>query len=312
MTALFVVLVVYLLVWGVALALDRWSFIDAIDTGEPASPNNLVLERSSNAREQSHPVTNRQLRFLLAFGWCCAKGGRAGDEVERLLIWLFDRLESEPQLAPRHVRSEITLHVARLMEGDPGDVAVRVHRRCLPLRPTVTQFFHLLRACHVARRYTEIVDLWRKRRDLVRLVGAAARAEDSTPVPREMAIHTLEIACNAHIEAEGFDPERWEQDALFLLEHTTEKYLQRVDVGHTLLAAVDRTRDARRIVHHVEKHIPARGPDDFTNFQDVFSLCRWPVVRGLLTDPRLRLELDRYVTRHDRRSFYRVLHGGTQ
>jgi hypothetical protein len=33
-------------------------------------------------------------------------------------------------------------------------------------------------------------------------------------------------------------------------------------------------------------------------------------VRQYLSDPRLKIELDRFVTKHDRESYWRVFHGG--
>lgn len=277
---------------------------DGSAIGDPTSGESAPIGR---------PIAPNALAFLAAFGWSCARASRTGSEVKRLLLFLSNDLEFHSVPIPRNVRADITRHLGRLLQQDrdAGPIAIGVYERCLGTDPSLMLFLDLLHAYHHGNRFADIVALWQRRPDLARAISdAACQPQAHGPLAQDRAVHALEVSLCAHIRADAFDPIALEREALFLLEHTTETYVTRPAIAHGLVAHIDRVRDKEEVVRSIERLIPARGPDDYSNFHEVFDLRGWSTLRKYLSHPTIRLELDRFVSKHDRPSYWRAFEGG--
>lgn len=119
-------------------------------------------------------------------------------------------------------------------------------------------------------------------------------------------VAVAERIAHAHIHVGPVDHKTLEQWLVPLLQQTTEEYLSRMTVAQFLCEHIDALHDPARAVAAIEAHLPPRAWDDYSNFQDVFSLRTWRCLHPLLTHPRIITEHQRFVTRHDRREFWRA------
>src|SRR3989442_15480208 len=112
-------LALYLALWFVTLVINRRSSLESTLGARVRSelPKELVLDppswrtresgQSSAAEGASGHTRRDEARFVVAFGWACAKARRSGEDVKHLLIVCFDKLERRPHLASGHVRADI-------------------------------------------------------------------------------------------------------------------------------------------------------------------------------------------------------------
>jgi len=313
MSSFALVLAAYVLLAAVAIACDRWTRLESrLSAARPGGSRDLVL-RAIDPTTVPRTADSDDVQLLLALGWLCARAGRRGGETVRLLLWTAARLRVEPRLAPPHVTAGIVAYLGGLLAeaGETGEHAIRVYRWCLLVRPRLDVFVALLKALHQRGDPADVVAVWGQHPRLARSVRAGARSDaGAADVDPRALLQSLEIACLAHERAGALDPAAWEDDALFLLEHTSGEVLSRVGAAHALLSDAGKLRDPQAAVRAVERLVPPHSRNDYSNFHAVFSLRGWRLVRDLLEQPRLRIELERFVAKHDRHAFGRAFEEG--
>ncbi len=175
-------------------------------------------------------------------------------------------------------------------------------------------FLAVLTTLHEHGQFTEVIEASQMVRHCTRLAVDALAAEDTASytrwsrvrLPRTHAVALAEIIASAHIQLSMITRDTIEKWLTPLLVWTTEQYVTRLTMARILCEHINVLTDPTHVVATIEAHVAPRAWDDYSNFQEVFSMRHWRCFRALLTHPRIITEHERFVTRHDRHAFWNV------
>lgn len=193
--------------------------------------------------------------------------------------------------------------------GDMGDLLLPILHERLQRHGDLETFRMMLELHWRQSRFSQIVRLARRFQTLARqgeqALAAEPSAADATPATatQNEALAVAELVAAGFVGTDSFEAGSTERPMLRLLARSSERYLPKVKVAHFLCEHLDECVDPPSVVRAIEQ-MPPRSWDDYSNFQEVFSLKTWPTMRRLLARPEVVNELDRFVTYHDRRGFW--------
>jgi hypothetical protein len=194
-----------------------------------------------------------------------------------------------------------------------GMLACPLLRTGLALERRFAAFVALLTALWAEQRWSEMDEVTQALRPFTRLGARALVCSDPAAFRRRgygsiayaEALTAAELIACARIGLNQCDNDTVHLWVLPLLRKSTERYLARTSAGHFLCEHLPHMPDPIGVVRAIERDIPPRAWDDYSNFQQVFAQQSW-TLRGLLTHPRIISELDRFLTRQNRRAFWRA------
>lgn len=163
------------------------------------------------------------------------------------------------------------------------------------------QFVHALERLAAEDKYAELVILAR-RHPLLTWEARRALAAPGRANPEDLL--AAELIGRGLIGIDSFTPTGLRDWVLPLLRESSSRYLPKTLIGHFLCEHLHEVERPEEVVQAIEASIKPKSWDDYSTFDDIFSMNNWIILRRHVTKLRLLTELDLFVTRRDREQFW--------